>query len=538
MLRIVIVDDERFIREGLRTLIMQSGLSLNVAGEAKNGEDACRLIEQTTPDLVITDVKMPKMDGIALIKWMNQHYPRIHAIALSGYDDYPLVRETFRNGVLDYIVKPINKKQLFDLLQAALDQMESEQAREQQDLALKFKLNQSMPLLRQRFLKRLVSGKVNQTGVLQERLNDFEIDPDEAPYQVCIVQINNYPYLSSVHGEEEAKLYEFMIENIMSETLGGLGSCSVFQDEAGCVAAILGSPKQDIRQQGEERISLLYRNLEKHIKIRFTIAAGNGVNQLSNVSQSYLQAKQHLKSAFYGDGSQFVSEAPAFSAHEVPLLDETFEKVIHQLQDHVILSNTVSILSELQSLSNQLETYYMEPEMIIPQYALLVNRMTWNHPSILKTVYQLYGADFSFEHRIRLFDTLDEITKYTFEFLSTVAKHHRHSAEIRDVHIIDQAKRFVKEHYNEELTLSRVADIVHVSAAYLSEMFAKETDENFVEYVTRIRMTEAKRLLKDYSMKTYEIAERIGYPDASYFSKVFKKQVGVSPSDYRQVVMH
>ncbi len=535
MLRILVVDDEKLIRKGIVKTIGAMEKGYTVIGEAANGIEALEIIKREKPDVVITDIKMPKMDGVQLITNVDKSFVNVKKIVLSGFDEFNYVRAAMKNGASDYLLKPVDFEQLGNLLEKIENDIKWEQEKKTNMIDLKIKLNQSFPLLREQFIHEIIcEGKCSAYDRIKENLQYFNIHLSAGKYQVIIVSIDDYRYYCEEIGSEQSKINLFIKRNISEESVSNFTEYFSVMEDIGLVIAC------SISESNSKSINLIadkiYKNLTDNTGLRYTISVGKPANRFEELKDSYDSAFETLKRRFYLNASKvivFDEEAKNFNKNNFNGLMESYQT---RLKSCVDILNEKQIQEVLEELCTKLKEINLEPSDAIKVLVDIFTRLQVENVNFKEAVTESYGFDYSYEKSIILFDTLVELKKYTSKVFTEVIGNLKARCSKKDIKLIEVVKEYILKHYNEDITLSRVADTVYVNPNYLSEVFKAQTGESFVDYFTRIRIEKAKELIKNVKSKTYTVGELVGYDDPAYFSKVFKKVVGVSPTEYRNLV--
>lgn len=538
MLRLLIVDDEKLIRKGLIKILGRYGDSFQVIGEAANGLEALELIKENCPDVIITDVKMPQMDGIELIKNMEITYPEIRKIVLSGFDEFNYVRDTMRRGAADYLLKPVDEEQLVDLLKKITSDIGKENERKAKEMNLKAKLNESLPLLKEQFVRELVSEKKYSESKIKSKLESYNITILPGIYYVVIFDIDNYAMIYERNGSEAARLETFIIKNIAEESIGNLVSffsCSINHELVVSVSIPEGEHKKL-----KEVIDTTFNNLNTYSGVRFTMSLGTPVDSLGKLKESYDAASDLLSHRFYNDVSSLITSETISRKKNAGSGNETiansFERLENRLKNCVELANHDQVRNTINDLCKYLTDLRYDSREAVKFLAETYMKMQMSFPEFGKAVSEMHGYEYSYAKVLELYDTLDEIKKYTIDFYAGVLKMIGELRKRKDKKLVEVVKDYIFKHYNEDITLNKIAEIVYMNPSYICDLFKNQTGEHFVVFLTRVRIDKAKTLLKDVKIKTYEVGQMVGYEDPTYFSKVFKKVVGVSPSEYKSLV--
>ncbi|QGQ95039.1 response regulator [Paenibacillus psychroresistens] len=537
MLTILIVDDEEVIRKGLAKIINRSGAGFEVIGDVNNGLEALEFIKNRLPDVIITDIKMPGMDGIELIKQLETLHPSIKKIMISGFNEFNYVRDSMKLGALDYLLKPVDDVQLLTLLSKIEDSIKNENELRINDIRLKVKLNESLPFLKEQFIEELIKGKKFSRQDLASKLDYFNLQEETGNYYVIIVSINKYKVITREIGMEEARIKAYIIKNITEETIRISSSYVSYTDPLGLVIAI------SIPSGEEELIHKIVKgigdNLQRYAaKIDCTIAIGSLSTDLLDLKSSYNHAVSALKRRFYRDKYAVIdyyaeAEFMHFNADFPAYLVDRFED---QLKNAFEISNAKQAESAIEDFCTILVKNNMDPGEVVNIFINAFIKIQSDISDFNRAVHELYGSDYFYINEIGIYDCLSDFKKYNLFIYSDVLKKMMSNRKRKEGKLVDIVKDYVTKHYNEDVTLSKIAEITYVNSSYICDLFKNQTGENFIEYLTKIRIEKAKLLLKDARFKTYEVGDKVGYSDATYFSRVFKKIVGISPTEYRNIV--
>lgn len=535
MLKILVVDDEKLIRKGLAKTINALERGYKVIGEAANGVEALENIEREKPDVVITDIKMPKMGGVELIADLEKSFPSIKKVVLSGFDEFNYVRDSMRRGATDYLLKPVDFELLGELLKKIENDIKIEKESYESMLKLKIKLNQSFPLLKDQFIQELIcEGKCSSYDSIEEKLQYYNIHLSTERYQVIIVSIDDYRHFYEEIGSEQSKINTFIMRNISEESVSYYTGFFSFMDDIGLVIAC------SVSKDDEKMIDLIsneiFKNLTNNTVLNYTISVGKPVDSFEKLKESYDSALDTLVKRFYMVGSKIIKfdeEHKRFNKSQLKGLTDNYQVRLKSCLDVV---DEQQIPEVMDKLCIKLEEMSAEPSDAVKVLIDIFMKLQVENVYFKEAVVETYGFDYSYEKDLNLFDTLQKINKYTCSvYRETVSKLKERYSK-KDIKLIELVKDYILKHYKEDITLTKVADEVYVNPNYLSEIFKSQTGENFVDYFTRVRIEKAKELIKDIKSKTYTVGELVGYDDPAYFSKVFKKVVGVSPTKYRDLV--
>lgn len=536
MLKVFLVEDECLVREGIRDNIPWNDLGFEFAGEATDGEMALPLIRKIQPDLLITDIRMPFMDGLDLAGLVSKELPGTRIIIISGYDDFEYARTAITLGVDQYLLKPITKAQMLTTLENVKDKFDRE--REQQDYLAKFRIESQEyeQFTHRQFFEQLVEGTMTVNEIFK-RASELDLKLDAAGYNVVLFMLQP-EVLAGSYSEDLAKLKDNLVREMSSDR-----SYLLFRWNLMSYAVLVKADGKSIEEAGTDCLELINRRCSSvSFPLEWYAAIGEPVERLSAIphsftSASHRMAQRHLapqehiigsdtirSGAQAANGGMGQSGMPDISAIDVGMVDPMVIRSFLQTGLKEEISDFVE--DYLDNLGSAVDS------LMFRQYILLSVR--FNAAIMIKS----FGHDQD-EFLLSLPDiTPDgkraEAAKYMQEVFTKAIELRDSESRNRFSSMMREATEFIDEHYDDdELSLNTVARAVNVSANYFSAVFSQEQGQTFVEYLTAKRMDKARELLRTTSMRSGEIAEAVGYRDPRYFSFIFKKTTGCTPRDYR-----
>lgn len=514
-MKVLIVDDEQHVREAIRLLGDWDKHGIVDIWEASHGEEAISFILEYRPEIVFSDVKMPKMDGLQLLDWMKENHPTGKTIVVTGYDDYQYMRKAIHCGSADYLLKPVDPEVLNHTLDEAVQAWKKEEAERKEKKSSSRFINEMKPVYRDRILTKVIDQDYS------EELDYQELNlPPSAVYQTALVKIS---------GDHELDYFSAL--NVINE-MAASKNCGMgfrYLSARGEIVVIFWDRLDDAKQL----LIHMYKSLKKVLGISCPMALGKPVDGLMNLAKSYQKAKEVLlsqnilkkeevrvycqeegpKEPIIDLLSYSTSIELAIQAGEIEAFKELLERITKEFQDRSFLS------------LNQL--HHLEKE-----YALIGNRF-------FKTYHIPYSMPDGLEKRIdRFFDQHGtfQIERYMARKkreISLLLKLVKRYSPSKKANVIYEIEQYLHAHFNREIKLQEISDHFYLSREYISRKFKQEFNENISDYIIKIRMAKAKSLLKNSELKIYDIANMIGYQDDKYFRKVFKKVEGITPNDYR-----
>lgn len=535
MLKVVLVEDESIVREALRDNIPWQQCGYEFVGEAGDGEMALPLIRKERPDLLITDIKMPFMDGLALSRIAVQEFPDMKVVIISGYDEFEYARQAIQVGVEQYLLKPITKSAMQKVLLEIKDKIESEQ--EQKNYLEKFRneMHEYEQFSRRRFFERVFSSQLTVQEIYQEA-QKLSLEIDASCYNlvfVCQQEKRNSRELgtwSELLTKQQEELLRFFLR--YPEYL-------VFQWNTSIYGILIKGEKERMEELTERCIGNIRRICSgAEEELDWYVAAGKPVERLSMLSECYNRAYHVLSYRFLLPDQHILTEKEAallLPGHE----DGSFGELDIQKVDPNVIRRFLDRgqRDEIEEFVNGYVQSLKEPlkSKMFRDYIILNIRFT-----TIAYVNSLGSSQEEFLKAISI-DQVQEIPSRADDIIVYMRSMLTRAMEVRDRDNTNQSKKMMKKaldyienHYSQDtISLNHAAKATNVSANYFSAVFSQEMQMTFTEYVTGKRMEKARRLLRQTEKTSGEIAMEVGYKDPHYFSFVFKKTQGCTPREYR-----
>jgi len=536
MYKVVIVDDEPTVRYGLRNYFDWGQYNMEVIGEADDGDAGLELVNEVCPDIVLTDVRMINMDGIQMSMEIRKQFPNTKIVFVSGYDDVDYLKSAFQVNAVEYVFKPVDFQELQGIIKKVQSLLAEEAKEKQLRSAMQVKLQQSLPLLREKFLMSLVQDRMMHSQRLEERLEFLELNlPLESNYWIITIRIDDSVKVLGSYKEKDRQLLVYGLLNICQELIDRYMSGYAFENQSGEYIAILHSPSEE--EEWEEHLFLLAEQIQSNIlqwlRISVTIGIGEKASRLSQLSSSFAQSQLAADQKWYLGKNRIITIDSLKREDESNTQLETTHT--EQIMKALHAGNTELMQLELNQLFQALKCQYSNPYRFSRNVGL---RLTLLSNRLLVD----YGISNEMleERENELWEEL--FRQETIEDLQLLLQHHLtgvcHSINERrngrNRNVIEQVRAIIEEKYMQNLTISSISESVYLSATYVSMIYRQETGETVYDYLTKVRIERAKQMLKDPRNKLYEVCEAVGYNDPSHFSKLFKKHTGMNPSRFRE----
>lgn len=541
MLKIFLAEDEVIVRETIKRMIPWEDLGFELVGEAADGEMALPLLLRQKPDLLITDIKMPFMDGLTLAKVAKKEIPGLKVVILSGYDDFNYAKQAINIGVEDYLLKPITKNALIERLTEIRSRYEHEKTQKEYYEKFHREMQAYEKNSSRDFFEALVSGSMDMMEIYR-RSEKLGLDIVAEAYNVLIFTMNceeDFSGQREGYSEWETESLELLEEFFSENTSAMLFRCNIF-----FYGVLIKGQKETIEENTRSCVSEIQRILDrKEQKRQWFVAAGEPVERLSQIQKSYYSASRAFSQRYlYDENILYYDEMASMEKKNVTEDDSTYlQKVDVNALNPVILQKFLSN-GLLEETENFVKDYFyaigQEPleSLVFRNYVTL--NVRFSVMSFLKEI----GCDTRTLEQEDTEDVLSESSKSLENAIAYAKKIISQAIALRDQNsgnknrsILKTAVDFIDSHYMEEdMSLNKAANAANVSANHFSALFSQNMGQTFIEYLTNLRMNKAKEYLRCTSMRSSEIAGEIGYKDAHYFSYLFKKTQGMTPSDYRK----
>lgn len=523
-MRILIVDDDFLVRSNLKRLIETSPIckarGFSVVAEATDGEQAIRMISSSRPDLVISDIRMPQMDGLELQEAITRAYPGILLVMLSGYDDLDYVRQALRNGAVDYILKhELNTQILEQMLCTAEERM-------QKPHTLDDNSTDSQMALKRDFMMKLISGCYRSEQEISARAGVLELKLGLRNLSVILMQVQ--PRKGNMIA---AYLLEYSILNIVDEILQDYHAgicCHVSDEKYVFLLCYEGINSSRMRVENLRTLCARIRAcLQSYLNLSVEFYEGQTVATAVQVPNSYLSAEQKYENRFFSDAASKEQAAPLFDILSV--FDAAREKqlaaAIRQNQPaltHELLSDVFEQLSAMRPPADALQNFMID--------LLSTLSRAWVERGVdLSKLYQPEDPQRTFHSFRNLTAALTWFTDLNDRAFDTAGK-----GKSPDSPYVEQAISLIRRYYADEISQSSVAESIGISAAYLSRLFREDLGTGFADYLCSYRIEKAKELLRVGGYSNKDVSQLSGFRDDAYFARAFKRCTGMTPKEYRK----
>ena len=543
MLKIFLAEDEVVVRQTIKRMIPWEELGFELVGEAADGEMALPLLIRQQPDLLITDIKMPFMDGLTLARLAKKEIPGLKVVILSGYDDFNYAKQAIGIGVEDYLLKPITKNALIERLSEIRSRYEHEKTQKEYYEKFQREMQAYEKNSSRDFFEALVGGSMDMMEVYK-RAEKLGLDIVAEAYNVLIFTMNCDEDFSGQRDEYSS--WEAESLELLENFFAGHSSAMLFRSNIFSYGVLLKGQRETIEENTRACVDEIRKILSRQDGRReWFLAVGQSVERLSQIQKSYHTASRAFSQRYLYDENILYYDEMETMEHpggQAETEDNAYlQKVDVNALNPAILQKFLS--NGLQEeTENFVKDYFyaigQEPmeSLVFRNYVILNVRF-----SVISFIKGL-GCDTNEMESADTEEVLAEGGKNMESAIAYAKKMISQAIEIRDQNsgnknrsILKTAVDFIDSHYmDEEISLNTVANVANVSSNHFSALFSQNMGQTFIEYLTTLRMNKAKELLRCTGMRSSEIAGEIGYKDAHYFSYLFKKTQGMTPSDYRK----
>lgn len=518
MHKALIVDDEPRILSGLGELIQWEEYGIEIAGLAGSGAEALHMLEAMNVSILITDIHMPEMNGLELIRRVGQIDDSVKTIVLSGYDDFHYVKEATKLGIENYLLKPVNREELSSTLLSVVEKINQEAERQRQ-------IRSDAHILRNNILNRCMTNNISYSN-LAERAGLLQLDLSSTHYTVCLIKL----LFHEKHDQAYRGLMQYAGENICSEVLASCTAITFCDVEGRIVALFHGNQPIDSAQIKGYTEEAMF-SIRKFLKCSAFAAIGSEEPQIQDAHRSYYNACQLMDySLIYPPDTVVSYEEVAkshFGAHRHAVIDH------NRFHECLVKKDLESAMQCVDDSFRQWRSQdWMSPVIVQSSAVEMVYRsLNALHALNMDTAPLLVDEDNLFLHQLRtksieeLHGWVKSVAERTIRMIISLEE---------SIHpLVRRVLAYVDDLYSENISLKTIAHTFNVNVAYLGQLFIKEKNETFSSYLNMKRIEKAKELLCSTSLELQEIAESVGYVNQSYFNSIFKKATGIYPTKYR-----
>jgi two-component system, response regulator YesN len=527
MIKVLIVDDEVLVRIGIKSLIDWEENGFLLVGEAQNGEDALEKIKEHSPHILVTDIKMPRMDGIQLLKELDKTGQRIHTVILSCHNEFEYVREAMKYGARDYVLKLSMQPQ--ELLEV-LNRVKKDIEKHRKNLNLQGRnIDDNANDIKEKFLKELISGSILNMKDVLKSISNQKLKLDLREVLLISMKIDCFRKVVEQNSEvNTAKLLKLSLANVLTEILAS-EECEFLIGEEGDTLLFVSN-------KDEAGTIMLCKQIKeallRYINISVSFGVSKPCSNAENITEGYHQSKLALEKRFFlGSGSITIYDRLDKYNEKINIYTYDREK---ELFEALCRGKCDFAKSFVASFLHDLLACGCSPARALEMIREVLNTFSRGAKYFGGTINSLSKNNMSINQTIGTLENIEQIKEWFFSFIDDFKEYVSSLKASKYRSEISEIMEYISINYKKEIDLNSASAYVNMSAAHFCTVFKKETGKNFTEYLTALRLEKAKELILKTDMKIYELAEAVGYSNANYFSKLFRKYTGVSPEEYKR----
>lgn len=516
MYKLIIADDEKIIRMGLKNLVDWGELGFEVMELFTDGQEIIEYLDYMLPDVILTDIKMNHVSGLDVAQYVFEQQIPCKVVLISGYQEFELAVQGLKYGVKDYLLKPTNVDIIIETFTKLKNQLDITKEKREKEQSEKERMDEAIPLLEERFFADLVlGGVVDSEQYIKSRINVLypELEIDNSNCFLADVRIRDYQHFMSQVWEYSYDQLEMNLNNFLRiyknqcffhivyksgeviELVGIHNGAAMSEGDCDrAMTELLCELKQNFHFDAEYEVRHIYDSIFDLGRFREDAGIRNGEY---NAQQMEEQKKLLMSNISIGN---------------IVTAQKLFHNILNEMDGLPAIERNnavVSLLSTMNEVIKEVNEKLYQSLQIYFNYAMLVS---------------MKSTDEIAEHCNRIFDRI-KMAEEKKEYYDTNS-------------LITKAKNYIQENLYRDISQEEIANQLFICPSYLSRLFKKETGENFTQYVTGIKIEKAIELLKDPQYKTYQVSEMLGYKTSRYFSRLFRIQTGMNPSEYRGKVLH
>ncbi len=544
MYKLLLVDDEEDVREGVIQEIDWNRYGFEVIGTAENGKEALELIDRCLPDVVVTDIQMPFLNGLQLAEEIRKGYPTTKIIILTGFDEFEYAQKAVKLDIDEYVLKPFSSQELIEALVKVKSQIDEEIAQRENIQLLKEHYLQSLPVLREVFLTSLITRKLPLVEI-EEKAKNYDIRLDGRSFVVSVISMDRRfdhggdatlagPMTDRIDGPEARELPLLAVKHMAEEVADKhqAGIVFVHNDHVVLITVLKEQERDSALHKTLTVLEEVRHSVEKYMKLTVTSGVGTVIRDVTEMPYSYEGAILALDYRVVLGNNRVIC---------IDDVENRFVETVRfdELKEHALIRCIkVGTLQEVKEIVEDLFKGIADSHVSIKDYQIYLMEI---FTAILKVakganldIDRVLGQNVHLFTELSKLHTIEDAKNRIISICTKIMNNIAIGRQSSYKQLVEKAIEYTKQHYHEsDISIQKVCSYLHISKGYFSSIFKKETKMTFVNYLMQIRMEAAKELLRTTDLKAFEIAERVGYSDPNYFSYCFRKMFGMSPKEYK-----
>lgn len=530
MYKVMIIDDEPYFRKYLRALIDWKRYEFEICDEASSSDEGLAKIPESMPDIILADINMPGINGIEFSRQVKSKYPFINIILITGYNEFEYAKQAVKIGISNYISKPFEKQELIDSMVAIKNNIMDKKKKDIYVNNIQKKYNESIPAVKNNILYNSVKGVYSGNyEKLAADLEAIKLRLPELPFIISVLQLELPEEYDLIKREDlNKKVISIIKDSVYSKYL-------YFEDKDGRTVLITALNEAKKYRLFINICKLIISNVNSKLKLKLTIGIGNICKEISDIPLSFDKAKIALKNKFLLGNNKVIE------FNSLKFEDSVREIFPFKLKNDLLMYTRLLDGKKVQETFDTIYKFINSSELSIDYIYILYTELLSLCISFLNeygySIEKVFGYSFHPFEEIIIKQTMGEVHEYVHGIYKTMISFLNSNKKIHSSKIIGKAKEYIDNNYQRnDLLVEDIAASVFFHPSYLRFLFKKETGITIGEYLTQVRMQKARTLLKEGRLRCTEIAAMLGYSDAAYFSKCFKKYNKISPSEYEKII--
>ena len=539
MYKLMVVDDEYNIRDGISNAIPWADHNIEVVAQASNAMEALSKFEQFHPDIVITDIIMDDMTGLDLIENLYIQNHNVKFIIISGYDDFEYTKRAIKLKVFSYVLKPIVTDELLTIVDNLVKDIEEGHKIREKLLSLEDELEKNRSFILEKFLVDLIKGRITDENELSRRSAFLDIKFDYLFYLCLSFKIDNYYELVSSRSVKEIQIIILGIKRVIIEVLGSDYMALGIENDQTDITTIIGSNysnKDTLLMELHCEIEKIKDTIKELFEITVTVGVGRVYNNILNIRKSFLEAGKAIEYRVVAGKDTIIDIDDIVSISgskyiypkdkEKLILNSIGENDLEKVNAYIY--NFFMDLQTQNCLKDQIKAAVLQLIMVVSSKFMDMG-MNAQEDSFMGNIILFYD-------QFDKLDTIEDIKVWIIKAITNTVNDINLGRNSDVKNIISKAQRYIQDYFSDySISLQTISGYVHLSPAYFSKLYKKETGDSYIDFITKIRIEKAKEYLKQTNMRISDIGASVGYPNAHYFSTLFKKNIGITPAEYRML---
>ncbi|QGQ97596.1 response regulator [Paenibacillus psychroresistens] len=527
MLTILIVDDNLLDLNGVSEHIDWDHLGIKVVGVAADGSEGYQKAMELKPDIILTDVDMPILDGLKMANMIQKNVTNTKFVFMSCFDDFNYIKEAMDLDAFRYVLKPIKLDELTAVIIKIKRVIELELNKDRVQEKLQQQLQVSLPVLQEQFFRDLLYGKWSLESEANEQLISHGIENIHGQYSVAFIEIDSYELAYSHYSKEQKyaiirKTIDYLAEILPQNVTPYLSNHGYH-----CIVIVLAT---NVNNSPDlmELLNSCKAELNEKMKFQVTIGISHSSDRLTHITELFYQAEYAVKNKFYGSGNCIIA------ASEMPVIDQILEYDLQAIKKELQL---MMENGRPEDAMRFIESHYGKNKHFIESHVKsftvsIVNTLQMILLEKNVNLEEVFGEKFILWDKLYQFETADQIKQWLQDLMKDVIKHSNNLENNRHKKVVEDIKKYIEENFNTVESVEQIAKTFYFSARYANHIFKQSTGKTIFDFLIASRVEAAQTLLLEPNAKVYDVSEKVGYLNNSYFCSLFKQNTGLTPKQY------